>query len=122
MSDKELKILPGQPGNPYGRWKPGQSGNPKGRPISRPFKASFDRILEALEPSNPGRALDKLNAAMYAKALNGDVAAYKELADRYEGKIPTPIGGTDELPPITAFSWKAPDQMLIESESTLEST
>ena len=112
------KILPGQPGNPYGRWKPGQSGNPKGRPLSRPFKQSFERILQALEPSDPGRALDKLNAAMYAKALNGDVAAYKELADRYEGKVPNPVGGTDELPPITAFEWKP----AILIDATKEST
>ena len=120
--DNPGHFKPGHEIGISGRWKPGQSGNPKGRPLSKPFKQSFDRILEALSPGNPGLALDKLNAAMYAKAVNGDVAAYKELADRYEGKVPNPIGGTDELPPITAFAWRPTKAIEHIAEATAPTT
>lgn len=103
-----MVFKPGQSGNPGGRWKPGQSGNPGGRPKSRPFKESLDRVLKALGQGDNGKSLDQLTGAMVAKAMNGDVAAYKELADRYEGKVPTPIGGTDELPSIRGFAWIDP--------------
>lgn len=104
-----MVFKPGQSGNPGGRWKPGQSGNPGGRPKSRPFKEALDRILKAAGDGDPEKGLDKLAAAMVAKAETGDVAAYKEIADRYEGKVPTPIGGTDELPAIRGFSWVEPE-------------
>lgn len=110
----QTKILPGQPGNAYGRWKPGQSGNPKGRPISKPFKEALERQLAQLAQTKglpPELGHDVLAAAMVAKAMQGDVAAFKEVADRTDGKVPNPIGGTDELPPITAFSWKPQDQI-----------
>jgi len=105
-----MVFKPGQSGNPGGRWKPGQSGNPGGRPKSRPFKEALDRILKASGDGDPEKGLDKIAAAMVAKAETGDVAAYKEIADRYEGKVPTPIGGTDELPSIKGFAWLDPTQ------------
>lgn len=111
----------GQSGNPGGQWKPGQSGNPNGRPKMRPYKESLDRILAAIGQGDGAKALDQLNAAMFAKAMNGDVAAYKEIADRYEGKVPTPIGGTDELPAIKGFAWidgTESEPQSIESQST----
>ena len=98
----------GESGNPGGKWKPGQSGNPNGRPKTRPFKDALDRVLRAVGQGDEQKGLDQLASAMFAKAMNGDVAAYKEIADRYEGKVPTPIGGTDELPSIKGFSWIDP--------------
>ena len=67
-------------------------------------------------------AHDLIAAAHVAKCLSGDMAAIKEFADRTDGKVPNPIGGTDELPPITAFAWKAPDQLEHTIESEIEST
>ena len=122
--DKNQNIAPGHPGNPYGRWKPGQSGNPLGRPKSKPFKEALERMLcvaaqqKGIDQEN---AHDLVASALIAKCISGDVAALKEFADRTEGKVPNPIGGTDELPPITAFSWKAPDMLGI-TEVTTEST
>lgn len=111
-----------KPGNPNmtpgnsigisGRWKPGQSGNPKGRPLSKPYKEALEQQLAALALKNgidPDRGYEVIAAAHVAKAMTGDMAAIKELADRIDGKVPNPIGGTDELPPITAFSWREPD-------------
>lgn len=112
---------PGQSGHPGGQFRPGVSGNPAGRPKSRPYKESLDRILKAIGQGDQQQALDQLNAAMYAKAMNGDVAAYKEIADRYEGKVPTPVGGTDELPAIKAIAWldtiAAPLEVTSETDS-----
>src|SRR5512138_1838448 len=99
----------GESGNPGGKWRPGQSGNPNGRPKSRPFKDALDRILKAMGEGETDRGLDQLAAAIVAKAQTGDVAAYKEIADRYEGKVPTPIGGTDEVPGIKGIAWLDPE-------------
>lgn len=105
-----MVFKPGQSGNPGGQWRPGQSGNPNGRPKSRPFKDALDRILKAMGDGDTSKGLDRLAASMVAKAETGDVAAFKEIADRYEGKVPTPIGGTDELPPMKGISWLEPEQ------------
>lgn len=113
------------PGNPdfkpghqigiSGRWKPGQSGNPNGRPKSKPYREALDRMLAAAALDRkiaPEYANDLIAAAHIAKCMSGDMAAIKEYADRTDGKVPNPIGGTDELPPITAFAWKpSPDQI-----------
>lgn len=114
----ETKALnPGQfkPGNTIGgRWKPGQSGNPGGRPKSKPFKEALERQLALLAQAKgvpDDQGADVLMAALLARGVGGDVAAIKECMDRLDGKVPNPIGGTDELPPITAFSWKPQDQI-----------
>lgn len=85
-----------------GRWKPGQSGNPGGRPKTKPFKEALQRVIERL--GGP----DEAAAALFARAITGDVAAFKECADRLDGKVPTPVGGTDDLPPIKGFAWLDP--------------
>ncbi len=62
-------------------------------------------------------ANDIIAAAHIAKCLSGDMAAIKEFADRTDGKVPNPIGGTDELPPITAFAWRAPEPIELIEQS-----
>ena len=87
-----------------GQWKKGQSGNPKGRPPGRPSRASQERVIAQMDPNGNGQAvLDQMNFALAKEVLRGNMAAYKEWFDRYEGKVPTPIGGTDELGPIQAI-------------------
>ncbi len=91
-----------------GQWKKGQSGNPAGRPKRKPFLESLNRVMAALDPNGDGdAALDRLNAAMYARAAQGDVASYKELRDMVDGKIPqvNAIGGAEDLPAIKAIAW-----------------
>jgi hypothetical protein len=46
---------------------------------------------------------DKIALQHIQRCLQGDLAAIKEFADRTEGKVPTPIGGADELGPIQAI-------------------
>lgn len=45
-----------------------------------------------------GKSLDKLAEALVSKALEGDIAALKELGDRLEGKVTQPIGGDENAP------------------------
>ena len=72
------------------RWKKGQSGNPKGRPRSSILS---DAMRAALAEAPPGEHdpnvqsyADAIARALIDKALAGDVAACKEIADRTEGK------------------------------------
>ena len=43
---------------------------------------------------------EDFNKELFFKAAKGDVAAYKEIADRVEGKVAQPIGGADDLPDL----------------------
>jgi hypothetical protein len=48
-----------------------------------------------------GAALDRVIAALLAKAQEGDIPAIKELFDRVDGKVPQAvIGGDDDDPAI----------------------
>ena len=82
-------------------FKPGQSGNPAGRPKSKPFR---DALNEAIKE----QGLLPAAQALVAKANSGDVAALKELADRIDGKVPTPVvgGGEDDEAVKLVVSWK----------------
>lgn len=76
------------------QWKPGQSGNPNGRPKKKPFK---DALLKLIAE----QGLDMAANALLQKALEGDVPALKELADRIDGKVTQTIGGDDDEDAIT---------------------
>ncbi len=120
-----MPFKKGESGNPGGRWKPGQSGNPGGRPKTKKFREAIERQL-ALRATkeNPDQGYDDMAAAMIARIdAHGDVAAWKELRDTIDGKVPTPIGGTDELPAIRGFSWIDPtqeDQTPVSDNAALE--
>lgn len=79
------------------RWKPGQSGNPAGKPKGTEHSSTrLKRLLEAVgKMKNPltkreeeFTGLEMMDAAIIARAMKGDVAAYREILDRLEGKVP----------------------------------
>lgn len=70
-------------------FKPGQSGNPSGRPKSKPVRDALRALIEEL-------GLEQAVRAIYTKACEGDVSAFKEVADRLDGKVTQPIAGDDE--------------------------
>ena len=78
------------------KWEPGQSGNPAGLPKgTQHSKTRLKRLLEAVQTAahpvtkekEQFTTLELMDAALMAKALKGDVLAYRELLDRFEGKV-----------------------------------
>jgi hypothetical protein len=81
-------------------FKPGQSGNPAGRPPGIPnAKTRYRRLLElTTKATNPitkeqedFTQLELMDMAIFNKALKGDLAAYKEIMDRTEGRATQPV-------------------------------
>jgi hypothetical protein len=98
------KRLPRNPlGNPkivelgeHTQFKPGQSGNPGGRPKTKPITEALRELLASVGPvlgekTNAQSLADRL----LVMALNGDLSAIRELADRVEGKVNTTFSGPD---------------------------
>lgn len=68
------------------RFKPGQSGNPGGRPKTRVMSEMLCSIGNEVEPKS-GKTFFQLAAEeLVRSAYNGDVGAFKEIADRVEGR------------------------------------
>lgn len=74
-------------------WPKGVSGNPGGRPKVKALSHAYRAHLEQVVPTDPeGRTYAEVIAAMLAKkAVEGDVAAARELADRTEGRAPQSV-------------------------------
>jgi hypothetical protein len=54
------------------------------------------------------RRLDELVAALHQRAIAGDIAAIKEIADRLDGPVPEVVVGDDEGPPVRiTVTWKS---------------
>lgn len=72
-----------------------------GRP---PKEKSFANMLNiAIKEAVEGSDKTKLRAvadALVDKAISGDVAAIKEVADRIDGKVPQAVVGDDDHDPI----------------------
>lgn len=116
MSDEQagskqerVSPLTGYPPPPQGKWKPGQTGNPEGGRLHKRYKLAIEIAMARLAPSgDPMETAIRMAAAQIARAEQGDTGAFRELADRIDGKVPTSIGGTDELPGIKGFAWLDP--------------
>ena len=75
-------------------FQPGNSEASK-RGQKRRFKAALLRYADA----NPER-LDILAKKLWEQAMQGDVSAVREVADRIDGKVPQAIIGDDEEAPV----------------------
>ena len=76
--------------------------NPRGQQRDKPFR---DALRLAIADSKGNfRKLRKIADALADKAMNGDVQAIKEVADRLDGKVAQAITGDDELDPIKVVS------------------
>lgn len=80
-----------------------------GAPVGNDNRARQYRIKRTLERVLAERSASKSDAleglvaaceALVSKAEDGDVAAFKEMADRLDGKVPQSIGGAEDLPPL----------------------
>jgi hypothetical protein len=88
-------------------WKPGQSSNPSGRPRMQPISDRYAHIAEEKLPENirknlklgPGATYgDAIAMRTFQAALEGDIAATREVREAIEGK--TTIRMDDERPPM----------------------
>lgn len=81
------------------KFKKGQVANPNGRPPGL-FADALRRALVQEDPRKKTIALHRIAAAMVREAEGGNVQAFKEIAERIDGKIPQPQevsgpGGSD---------------------------
>jgi hypothetical protein len=86
-------------------FKSGTSGNPGGTRRTKPFYEALR--LQIAAAGGDQKALRRVAQALIDRAATGDVAAISALADRLDGKVPLPTGGSDELGPTRLhISWK----------------
>lgn len=71
--------------HPDAGFAPGVSGNPAGRPRMASALIKAGEEVDALFPNMP--RVDAAALALWRKAMVGDVSAFKEIADRTEGKV-----------------------------------
>jgi hypothetical protein len=84
MENRKRKPLP-VAARPY-CWKPGQSGNPGGRPKTAILSEAYRQALESVDPKTLATIAEKIAEALVAKALEGDIRACAEIANRTEGR------------------------------------
>jgi hypothetical protein len=70
------------------RWEKGQSGNPAGRPRG----TRLSKLLRPYPVSQEGRTFAEVFAErLFEAAAMGDAWAFREVANRIEGKVPQPV-------------------------------
>jgi hypothetical protein len=86
-------------------FQPGQSGNPAGKAPSQKSFAAMLKLAIHEAGSQPGtNKLRDVADALVSKAIDGDIAAIKEIADRLDGKVPQGIGGDPDNPLMVAVT------------------
>lgn len=107
-------------GNP--NWKPGVSGNPAGPRKQKPWREALDRALTKLDEGKPlGTTMALIAEKCAQDALNGDKDARREIAERYDGKVPQAVvGGGEGSEPIqiNVRTWR--DRLTSTSITDLE--
>ena len=86
-------------------FQPGQSGNPQGRRREKLWK---DALIRAMKRRDQGlgdddpRALERIADKVVSLAEMGDMAAIKEIADRFDGKVAqtTILAGDEDGGPV----------------------
>jgi hypothetical protein len=82
-------------------WQKGQSGNPLGAGRNKPWKDALTRALKRRDDGREiGATLEKIADTVVGLALNGDLNACKEIAERHDGKVPQAIVGDDDHAPV----------------------
>lgn len=74
----------------------------RGPYIDKPFREALRVAVKRKEDDGAkGKTkLDRIAAQLVSEAVNGDVPAIKEVADRLDGKVPQAIVGDNEHPPM----------------------
>jgi hypothetical protein len=82
---------------------PVPSRGPAGKPVTRALIAALDESAPGAEAPNLARVV----ASLIARAIDGDLAAIREIFDRIDGKAQTAASGAgSEEPRQVVFQWK----------------
>jgi hypothetical protein len=104
--NKPDRLSDGQfaPGNALGnRFQSGESGNPKGRPRRTALSDALRARLAEKMPDKDERTIaEAIAEKLCDEALNGNVQAAREIADRVEGKPKQHISASADL---SMFDW-----------------
>lgn len=93
MNEKNLKPFhPGKSGNPLGRPKGVQNSSTR---LLRLLKIVQTKTNTVTGKDERFTIAEQMDMALIAKALKGDVTAYREILDRFEGKVTHPIEQTN---------------------------
>ena len=78
----------------------GNKLNPGGEWAQKPFRDALRRALLREDKKSKAIQLDRLAEALICEAVDGNVAALKEIADRIDGKVAQPqeVTGVDGGP------------------------
>lgn len=89
------------------------NNNPKGQIRAKPYREALQRAIARAEQSSSPHALDRIADNHLKQCARGDMSAIKELADRIDGKVPTPVVGDSDHPgvidPRVFFAWMKGD-------------
>jgi hypothetical protein len=76
---------------------------PAGKPVTRALIAALEDTAAGADAPN----LRRIVASLITKAIDGDLAAIREIFDRIDGKAPTAASGAGaEEPRQVVFRWK----------------
>ena len=78
---------------------PFEAGNQEAKKANHKKPRIITQKLIARLNDSDGAALDRVIAALLAKAQEGDVTAIREVLDRVDGKVPQAVVGGDEDDP-----------------------
>lgn len=83
---------------------------PRGPYIDKPFRDALRlAVKRPADADVKGKTkLDRIAAQLVAEAVDGDVPAIKEIADRLDGRVPQAIMGEGGGPVALAVSWLQP--------------
>lgn len=73
----------------------GKAGAPKGNNNARKETRQWSEVVRRIALRDKKR-LEKLAEALMKKCEEGDISAFREFGDRFEGKVPQAIEGTGE--------------------------
>lgn len=93
------------------------SGNPKGRRKTKPLTNALLKLLDEKVPKNATGILEPLRGKKWAEvmahglvasAANGEPAAFREAADRVEGKVKDKleVSGSEEFSEAVALAFE----------------
>lgn len=83
---------------------------PRGPYIDKPFRDALRlAVKRTADAGVQGKTkLDRIASQLVSEAVDGDVPAIKEIADRLDGRVPQAITGEGGNPIALAITWQPP--------------